>query len=204
MRMTAETRSHDTQILLLSCLLALLLQGGGIVLFSVWRSSPPAPPAAEVLPPLEAQIYQAPPPEEHLKSEKAAVHNAPQKAVRINTAPTAATTAPAANLKSLFDEKNEVEKGTTKTEDHGPIVVSSPSPKIPSYLLNDILKASVVIEFRISAAGVAEPALIKSSGNEELDAIALKTARTWKFQPAVGGGKSIDSRIRLRINFEVQ
>ena len=202
MRLTAENRLHDTRILILSCLLAFLLQAGALVLFSMVHSSPSAP-AVEVMPPLEAQIYQAPPPPEHLKSDKAAVKNAPQKVLKISQTPSAAAK-PAASLHSLFDEKNEVEKGQVQNEDHGPVVVSSPSPQIPPYLLNEILKASVVIEFKISSVGVADPSLIKSSGNEELDAIALKTAKTWKFQPALAGGKAIDSRIRLRINFEVQ
>ena len=87
---------------------------------------------------------------------------------------------------------------------HGPVVSYSPSPQLPSYLKDQNLKTTVLIEFVITALGSARPSLIGSSGNEELDALALTTARSWIFKPAFKDGKPIDGKVRLRINFDVQ
>lgn len=86
---------------------------------------------------------------------------------------------------------------------HGPQLEYSPSPKLPTYLKNQNLKGSVLIEFFVSAKGMVTPNLIGSSGNDELDALALKTARTWIFKPAAKEGQPTDAKVRLRINFEV-
>lgn len=89
------------------------------------------------------------------------------------------------------------------TNTRGPVVDYAPPPKLPVYLRNENLKSTVVIEFLISQVGRVVPRLLSSSGNEELDALAVKTAETWKIRPALKEGKPIDSRVRLRINFEV-
>jgi TonB family protein len=60
-----------------------------------------------------------------------------------------------------------------------------------------------VIEFLITASGGVTPRLLRSSGNDELDAIALTTVKKWQFRPAEQDHKAIDSKIRLRIVFEV-
>ena len=104
----------------------------------------------------------------------------------------------------LLDEKNQTQSGPQYGPTHGPIAVYTPAPAIPSYLQDDYLKASVVIEFMISSTGVATPRLIGSSSNDQLDAIALETVEKWKFRPAEKNNVPIDSKVRLRIEFEVQ
>jgi TonB family protein len=52
--------------------------------------------------------------------------------------------------------------------------------------------------------GVVTPRLLSSSGNEELDVIALNTSRQWQFRPAESDHVAIDSKVRLRILFEVK
>lgn len=86
---------------------------------------------------------------------------------------------------------------------HGPVAVFTPSPVIPAYLTNQDLNKTVVIEFFITAQGAVTPRLISSSDSEELDAIAINTAKKWQFRPAERDHKTVDSKVRLRIIFEV-
>jgi TonB family protein len=101
------------------------------------------------------------------------------------------------------EEQNQVNAGPLMGPTHGPVALYSPAPAIPDYLRNQYLKASVVIEFLITAGGEVTARLLDSSGNDELDAIALATVKKWQFKPAAKDNVPIDSKTRLRINFEV-
>ena len=105
--------------------------------------------------------------------------------------------------KTLESNQNVTDKGPSLGPTHGPVAVFNPSPVIPPYLLNQQYKSTVVIEFLISGQGVVTPHLIGSSDNEELDALAIATAKRWQFRPAEKDGKPIDSKVRLRVVFEV-
>ncbi len=100
-------------------------------------------------------------------------------------------------------EQNKVEAGPDLGPTHGPVAVYSPSPVIPEYLRSQNLKTTVVIEFLITAQGQITPRLLDSSGNDELDAIALNTVKKWQFKPASKDNIPTDSKTRLRILFEV-
>ncbi len=106
------------------------------------------------------------------------------------------------NEKGL-EEKNQTTAGTQLGPTHGPVAVFSPPPAIPSYLQNKDLRTSVVIDFFIAASGSVRPKLVGSSGSDELDAIALNSAQKWQFRPAEKNHQAIDSKVRLRILFEV-
>ncbi len=99
--------------------------------------------------------------------------------------------------------QNQVKAAPGPGPIHGPVALYSPAPVIPGYLRNQNLKASVVIEFLITAQGLVTPRLLDSSGSGELDAIALSTVSKWRFKPASRGDLPIDSKTRLRILFEV-
>ncbi|HUO58801.1 MAG TPA: energy transducer TonB, partial [bacterium] len=100
-------------------------------------------------------------------------------------------------------EQNQVDAGPALGPTHGPVAVYAPAPVIPAYLRDQNLKTSVVIEFLITAQAAVTPRLLESSGNDELDAIALKCASKWQFKPAAQDKVPIDSKTRLRILFEV-
>lgn len=116
---------------------------------------------------------------------------------------------PQQGRKAKPEEKNPVEESnvthshTQLGPTHGPVAVYSPAPTIPPYLQNQNLHANVVIDFYVTAQGGAIPKLVGSSGNEELDAIAINTAKKWQFRPAEKDHQPIDSKVRLRIVFEV-
>jgi TonB family protein len=107
---------------------------------------------------------------------------------------------------SPVEEKNQTQGGNNISlgPTHGPVAVFAPPPVIPSYLQNQELKANVVIDFFITSQGSVMPKLVGSSGNEELDAIAINTAKKWQFRAAENDHKPIDSKVRLRIVFQVQ
>lgn len=100
-------------------------------------------------------------------------------------------------------QQNQVDAGPDLGPTHGPVALYAPAPVIPAYLRDQNLKTNVVIEFLVTAQGGVTPRLLSSSGNEELDAIALKTASKWQFKPAAKDNVPIDSKTRLRILFEV-
>lgn len=86
---------------------------------------------------------------------------------------------------------------------HGAVAIFTPTPVIPDYLRDQDLKSSVVVEFFVTAQGAVTPRLLSSSGNDELDAIALAAVKKWQFRPAENEHKPIDAKFRLRIDFDV-
>ncbi len=100
-------------------------------------------------------------------------------------------------------EQNQVNAGPNLGPTHGPVAFYAPAPVIPAYLRDQNLKTSVVIEFLITAQAAVTPRLLESSGNDELDAIAIATAKKWQFKPAAQDNVPVDSKTRLRILFEV-
>jgi TonB family protein len=100
-------------------------------------------------------------------------------------------------------EQNQVEAGPNLGPTHGPVALYSPQPKIPDYLRDQYLKVNVVIEFLITAQGQVTPRLLQSTGNDELDAIAISAAKKWQFKPATQDNVPVDAKTRLRILFEV-
>jgi TonB family protein len=103
-----------------------------------------------------------------------------------------------------LNEQNQTTSGPPMAPTHGPVALFAPAPVIPPYLQNQDLKATAVIDFFVTAQGGVSPRLVGSTGNEELDAIAINTAKKWQFRPAEQDHKPVDSKVRLRIVFEVK
>ncbi len=148
---------------------------------------------------IEAQVYEVPK-ESHLVEEKPKVV-APKHEAVLSKVPKKGKEAPKEN-KVLED--NQTESGQRLAPTHGPVAVFSPPPVIPAYLRDKELNTSVVIDFYVSALGVTTPRLAGSSGNQELDAIAVEAAKKWQFRPAEKDHKPIEAKVRLRIVFEVK
>ena len=105
---------------------------------------------------------------------------------------------------ATVEAKNQTAASAPLAPTHGPIAVYSPSPILPDYLKDEAIKTNVVMEFFITATGETTVQLMSSSGNEELDALAIATGEKWRFQPAEENHTPINSKIRLRIVFEVK
>ena len=148
---------------------------------------------------VEAEIVQMPE-QAHLVEEKKVAAPSPKEAAISKRVGVGRKAKPGENT---VTDQNVTQAAPPIPASHGPVVISSPSPKIPSYLQDRNLKASVVIDFAIAADGSSSPRLVGSSGNEELDALAIASAKRWQFRPAEKDHQAIYSKIRLRINFEV-
>jgi TonB family protein len=150
---------------------------------------------------LEAQIFEVPK-ETHLRATtpvpplpkpatEATVSKDPSKGKTSSTPPPA-------------QEENQTHQGSALPANHGPVVTYNPAPQIPVYLRDRDLHAAAVIDFFVLKTGQTIVRLVGSSGNEELDALAITTAKTWKFLPAESNHAALDSKVRLRIVFKVE
>lgn len=152
---------------------------------------------------IEAQVFEAPPEHAHLVEEQklAAPKPVTHEATLSKKPNQGREPKPGENA---MTEKNITQPGPPPLATHGPVAVFAPTPAIPEYLKNQDLKATAVIDFYVTAQGGVNPRLVGSTGNEELDALAIATARKWQFRPAEQDHKPIDSKVRLRIVFEVK
>ncbi len=87
--------------------------------------------------------------------------------------------------------------------DHGPIPYYNPVPQIPERLRHERQHRSVQIEFFVSAQAMVTPRVTDTSGNSELDQLAIDSTRQWKFHPAEARGRAVDSQVRVRIYFQI-
>ena len=154
-------------------------------------------------PPIEAEIFEKPAEQSHLSEEKPKVRVVQKAEPVLSKRVDMGKAATAEEVNKALQDQNQTEAAKPAPVSHGPVVISSDAPKLPSYLRDQNLKTNVLIEFMIAADGKVEAHLLGTSGNEELDALALRAARDWKFNPAVQNNQPIASKVRLRINFEV-
>ncbi len=150
---------------------------------------------------IEAQVFVAPPEPAHLVEEKKVAVPAPHEATLSKRPDQGRKAKP---NEAPPSDKNVTDSGPPALPTHGPIAVFAPTPAIPEYLKNQEIKGSAVIDFYVTAQGAVTPRLVGSTGNEELDALAISTAKRWQFRPGEENHKAIDSKVRLRIIFEVK
>jgi protein TonB len=196
--------AEQTNLLLKSAALALvILFMVAVVAFYISQTHFKVTSKAQTeLPVLEAELI---PPETpaHLREPQPISH--PKAAHEVTVSKVLSKTQASTNeMKKVMESANQtLPAAPPEAASHGPVVESAPAPRLPEYLKEQNLKTSLLIEFVISATGEAHANLLGTSGNEELDALAIKTAQSWRFRPAKKDGKAIDSKVRLRINFEV-
>jgi TonB family protein len=195
-----EISRRDTWLLKRAFLWAIFLEFALLTFFGIqehWLAHPQTTTGLDPSKFLEAEVYQIPK-EAQLTEEKKII--SPQaKEIALSKRPLEGKKTPQPHL----EEKNQTTSGSAMAANHGPIAIVAPIPVIPGYLQDKDINSSVVIEFLVNNQGQAVPRLIGSSGNEELDAIALGTVKKWQFRPAEANHKPIDAKIRLRINFSV-
>jgi protein TonB len=82
--------------------------------------------------------------------------------------------------------------------------VECPQPEIPADLKEESHKSCCMARFCITHEGKHQVTLISSSGSDEVDEIALRTLRRWKFKPAMLNGKPVQSVRKIKVEFEVE
>lgn len=189
-------------LLFRSALIAFLLEA--ILLTAVgwqehWLSHPQKTTGMDDSRYIEAQMFQIPEQARLVEEKKAPAAPAPQEKA-ISKVPLQGSTAP----QTAASEENQTQSGPKIAATHGPVAIYAPPPVIPSYLQDQELNTSVVIDFFVNSLGSFTPRLVSSSGNEELDAIALAAVKKWQFRPAEKDHQVIDAKVRLRIHFEVK
>jgi TonB family protein len=200
---TSKFHHEDLKILKWSFLGALVFEFVALTFLGIqqhWLAHPQKTTGIDSTKFIEAEVYKLPL-ESHLMEEK---KSAPPKVKEVTLSKKVDQgRKETPEEKSFKTESNDTNQGPKMAADHGPVAIFSPPPIIPSYLQNKDISASVVIEFLVNNQGKAIPKLIGSSGDEELDALAISSTQKWQFRPAEHGHKPIDSKIRLRINFSV-
>lgn len=197
-----EIERYEKKILCFSVAAALMLEFlilTGMGTFQHWLAHPQAKSEWASPKYIETEIYEQPKPEHLVEEKKSQSLARPEKSLSVH---------PDEGKKSKdtnsLQNENQTDSGPKLAANHGPIAIDSPAPVIPEYLRDRDMATSIVIDFFVTSLGVVTPHLVSSSGNEELDALAITTAKKWRFKPAESDHKAYDSKVRLRINFQVQ
>jgi len=200
----AHIRTQETQLLVQAALLALFLKLTLLLSLAIYHQGTQRHPFT--LHPhtqddsyIEAQVFKIQPLSQPKLTEKTPTLAKKQEPL-LSTVPNRGTTSPSAPS----EEQNQTQEAPPQDLNHGPIALYAPPPVIPSYLHTQDLHAFVSIAFYISSQGEVTPELLRSSGDEELDAIALAAVQKWKFDPAVKDGQPINSKVALKIVFKVE
>ena len=203
MKWVSDDQSHSHyQILIKSALAAFVTEA--ILLTAVgwhehWLAHPQKTTSQDDSRFIETEIFEIPS-EAHLTEQK----KSPQIKKSEVTLSRRPNKGQASKNPPSIEEENQTESGPLIAKSHGPVAIYAPAPVIPHYLQDRDIHTHVVIDFYVNSQGTAIPRLMSSSGNEELDAIALETVHQWKFRPAEKEGKVTESKVRLRIVFEVK
>ena len=81
--------------------------------------------------------------------------------------------------------------------------LSQPKPTVPDDLREQDVDTTFHALFTVHPDGTADVKMLNSTGNTQLDQLALDAARQWTFQPATEDGKPVESYLRLAIEFKV-
>lgn len=80
----------------------------------------------------------------------------------------------------------------------------APQPTIPDELRAQAIDKTVIVEITVDENGnTTNVKLTQSTGNDDLDRIAIDTPRKWKFRPATRDGQPVESKVRLHVEFQV-
>jgi protein TonB len=83
-----------------------------------------------------------------------------------------------------------------------PIRISGEKPRYPELARPLRQRGSVIVELRVARDGVPHDLRVVESAGVLLDDAALAALRTWRYQPAEEDGVTVDSLVRVRLEFE--
>lgn len=82
-------------------------------------------------------------------------------------------------------------------------VLAQPLPELPDDLREQAYQTLATARFLLHADGSVEVELIKPTPNPRLNQILLTALRQWRFFPAMQGGHPVESRLDIRVHFNV-
>lgn len=198
----------DRQRLLKAGFLAILIEGILLTLIAWdqhWLAHPQKTTGLDETRFIEAALFEIPKEVELIHPKEPHDHPAPERVNEPSLHQDPAKGVVPKQDTNPFNEENQTGKALSPAPStHGPIALFAPPPQLPAAYQERELKTEVVIEFLVNSLGAASPRLVESSGEEELDALALEAVRRWVFRAAEQDGKPVDSKTRLRIVFSVQ
>ncbi len=77
-------------------------------------------------------------------------------------------------------------------------------PSLPAELRREVAQSSVLVRVDIAVDGSCSVTLLESSGNAEVDRMAVETLQQWTWQPAMRQGEPVQSSKRFRYELEVR
>lgn len=79
------------------------------------------------------------------------------------------------------------------------------APQYPRRALESGIEGRVIVRASVGASGRVQSVQVhQSSGNNSLDAAALKAVRGWSFVPASRGGRNIESIVQVPVTFKIK
>ncbi len=100
-----------------------------------------------------------------------------------------------------WTEENPLKVDVYTKWDRQPVIKSSAMPSIPDQFLAEEFKGLVSVDLVLNEAGQVIHASIKKSTHSDLEAPSLEAAKSWIFEPAQVGGKSVRSKLRIPFKF---
>ncbi len=85
-----------------------------------------------------------------------------------------------------------------------PEVVDHPTPVLSADLRAQDFQGQALLLFVVDDAGRAQPHLLQSTGNAQIDALALDAARHWTFKPALDKGKPVAAQLQVEMQISVE
>ncbi len=82
-----------------------------------------------------------------------------------------------------------------------PIPIFKPDPPYTPQAKNEKVQGTSVLAVTVDASGNVVDARVLKSLRADLDESALKTVRTWRFQPAIRKGKPVPVRVMVETSF---
>ncbi|MEO6003239.1 MAG: TonB family protein [Opitutus sp.] len=89
------------------------------------------------------------------------------------------------------------------TVDRFPKPTFRAAPAYPAELYKLGIEGEVVVSFVVGSDGLVHDAVAARSTRPEFEASALEAVSQWKFDPGVKGGRQVNTRLEIPINFKV-
>lgn len=105
-------------------------------------------------------------------------------------------------LALTFDENRVFQRSEV---DKPPVPTSRVEPSVPSRLLGEQRRRTVVVLFVVDARGaVGSIRVLKSSNESEFDEIVANAIGEWRFSPAIKKGKAVRCMIQQQITVQME